>query len=103
MAPLLTLTDQRSAAMLHKVLGSSSSTVGSCVNLSVDCYFILIFSPQVSNWERPVPDGPVYFDAPPAWNEWGVQGHAAVHLRQLPCAAKCKLSFGVQHLRQAVH
>ncbi|CAE7268604.1 unnamed protein product [Symbiodinium natans] len=29
---------------------------------------------RVSNWERPVPDGPVYFDAPPAWNEWGVQG-----------------------------
>ncbi|CAE7227434.1 unnamed protein product, partial [Symbiodinium sp. KB8] len=29
---------------------------------------------RVSNWERPVPDGPVYFDAPPAWNDWGMQG-----------------------------
>jgi len=29
---------------------------------------------RVSNWERPLPDGPVYFDAPPAWNEWGMQG-----------------------------
>ncbi|OLQ13228.1 hypothetical protein AK812_SmicGene2811 [Symbiodinium microadriaticum] len=29
---------------------------------------------MVSNWERPVPDGPVYFDAPPAWNDWGMQG-----------------------------
>lgn len=28
---------------------------------------------EVSNWERPVPEGPVYFDAPPDWNdnEWG--------------------------------
>ncbi|CAL1134571.1 unnamed protein product [Cladocopium goreaui] len=28
---------------------------------------------RVSNWERPVPEGPVYFDPPPEWNEndWG--------------------------------
>ena len=28
---------------------------------------------KVSNWERPVPEGPVYFDPPPEWNEndWG--------------------------------
>lgn len=28
---------------------------------------------RVSNWEHPVPEGPVYFDAPPDWNdnEWG--------------------------------
>lgn len=31
---------------------------------------------EVSNWERPVPEGPVYFDAPPDWNEndWGIPG-----------------------------
>ncbi|CAK8989597.1 unnamed protein product [Durusdinium trenchii] len=31
---------------------------------------------RVSNWERPVPEGPVYFDAPPDWNEneWQMPG-----------------------------
>jgi len=31
---------------------------------------------RVSNWERPVPEGPVYFDAPPDWNEndWEMPG-----------------------------
>ena len=35
---------------------------------------------RVSHWERPVPEGPVYFDAPPNWNEndWPMPG--VVHI-----------------------
>lgn len=40
---------------------------------------------EVSNWERPVPEGPVYFDAPPDWNDnnwgpgsWGSQGISGI-------------------------
>ncbi|CAK8989553.1 unnamed protein product [Durusdinium trenchii] len=46
---------------------------------------------RVSNWERPVPEGPVYFDAPPDWNEneWQMPGDGygqwvAVDVTEMP-------------------
>ncbi|CAK9015233.1 Hypothetical protein SCF082_LOCUS12665 [Durusdinium trenchii] len=57
---------------------------------------------RVSNWERPVPEGPVYFDAPPDWNEneWQMPGRGdgygqwvAVDVTEMPGQVERAWSF----------